>query len=50
MTTQSAESELVKCDYCNDDICPKCGGHMSYGIDCLQATMNPNIDYCECKE
>ena len=41
---------MSKCYMCNDDICDKCNGHMSYGIDCLEATMNPDIDYCECED
>lgn len=39
---------MSKCELCNDDICSKCYGHNIYGIDCLNATMNPDVDYCEC--
>lgn len=41
------EGAVSKCDMCNDEICDICYGHITYGIDCLQATMNPDVDYCE---
>mgnify|MGYP003622590223 CR=1 FL=1 len=40
---------MSKCEMCNDSICENCLGHMTYGVDCLNATMNPDVDYCECE-
>lgn len=40
---------MSKCDLCNDDICDKCWGHKTYGIDCLNATVSGVKDYCECE-
>ncbi len=38
---------MSRCTLCNDELCDKCYGHMNYGVDCLNATMNPGVDYCE---